>query len=86
MGGGTHTGQCFDFMLNEHFVEEAGSRAGQNVSQIAMVITDGKSQDHVESHAQNLKRKGIVVYAISIKDADEAELKEIADALHTQRV
>lgn len=86
MGGGTHTGQGLDFMLNEHFVEKAGSRAGQNVPQIAVVITDGKSQDNVESHAQNLKRRGIVVYAIGIKDADEAELKEIANAPHTQHV
>ncbi|XP_030278174.1 collagen alpha-1(XII) chain-like [Sparus aurata] len=86
MGGCTHTCQCFDFMLKEHFVEEAGSWAGQNVSQIAVVITDSKSQDKVESYAQNLKRKGIVVYAVGIKDADEAELKEIANAPHTQCV
>ncbi|XP_036930513.1 collagen alpha-6(VI) chain isoform X4 [Acanthopagrus latus] len=86
LGGGTHTGQGLDFMLNEHFVEKAGSRAGQNVPQIAVVITDGKSQDTVESHAQNLKRRGIVVYAIGIKDADEAELKEIANVPHTQHV
>ncbi|XP_073341613.1 collagen alpha-6(VI) chain [Pagrus major] len=86
MGGGTHTGQGLDFMLNEHFVEKAGSRARQNVPQIAVVITDGKSQDNVESHAQDLKRKGIVLYAIGIKDADEAELKEIANAPHTQHV
>lgn len=51
-----------------------------------MVITDSKSQDNVESHAQNLKGKGIVVYAVGIKDADEAELKEIANVPHTQRV
>nr|XP_046254472.1 collagen alpha-6(VI) chain isoform X2 [Scatophagus argus] len=86
MGGGTQTGLGLDFMLNEHFVEAAGSRAGQNVPQIAVVITDGKSQDDVESHAQNLKRKGIVLYAIGIKDADEDQLKEIANEPHSQHV
>lgn len=86
MGGGTHTGEGLDFMLKNHFVEAAGSRAHQNVPQIAVVITDGKSQDNVESHAQDLKRKGIVVYAIGIKDADEDQLKEIANEPHSQHV
>ena len=86
MGGGTQTGQGLDFMLREHFVEAAGSRAGQKVPQIAVVITDGKSQDNVESHAQNLKRKGIVLYAIGIKDADEEQLKEIANEPYSQHV
>ncbi|XP_070768321.1 collagen alpha-6(VI) chain-like [Enoplosus armatus] len=86
MGGGTQTGQGLDFMLNEHFVEAAGSRAGQNVPQIAVVITDGKSQDNVEAQAQSLKRKGIVLYAIGIKDADEDQLKEIANEPHSQHV
>ncbi|XP_039972556.1 collagen alpha-6(VI) chain-like isoform X3 [Xiphias gladius] len=86
MGGGTQTGQGLDFMLKEHFLEAAGSRAGQNVPQIAVVITDGKSQDNVESHAQDLKRKGIVLYAIGIKDADEEQLKEIANEPHSQHV
>uniref|UniRef100_A0A665U2P3 VWFA domain-containing protein n=1 Tax=Echeneis naucrates TaxID=173247 RepID=A0A665U2P3_ECHNA len=79
MGGGTHTGQGLDFMLKEHFVPVAGSRAAQKVPQIAVVITDGKSQDNVESHAQDLKRRGIVLYAIGIKDADEDQLREIAN-------
>ncbi|XP_051922647.1 collagen alpha-6(VI) chain [Hippocampus zosterae] len=86
MGGGTHTGQGLDFMLSKHFVEEAGSRANQNVAQIAVVITDGKSQDDVESHATELKKKGIVLYAIGIKDADEDQLREIASEPHSQYV
>ncbi|XP_030013917.1 collagen alpha-6(VI) chain isoform X2 [Sphaeramia orbicularis] len=86
MGGGTQTGQGLDFMLKEHFVEAAGSRADQNVPQIAVVITDGRSQDNVESHAQELKKKGIVLYAIGIKDADDEQLKEIASEPHSQHV
>lgn len=86
MGGGTQTGQGLDFMMKEHFVEAAGSRAGQKVPQIAVVITDGKSQDNVEHHAQDLKRKGIILYAIGIKDADEDQLKEIANEPHSQHV
>ncbi|KAM9806315.1 collagen alpha-6(VI) chain isoform 1-T1 [Syngnathus typhle] len=86
MGGGTHTGRGLDFMLSQHFVKEAGSRMKQNVPQIAVVITDGKSQDDVESHAMELKKKGILLYAIGIKDADEDQLREIASQPHSQFV
>ncbi|XP_071402741.1 collagen alpha-6(VI) chain-like [Centroberyx affinis] len=84
-GGGTQTGLGLDFMLTEHFVEGAGSRAG-NVPQIAVVITDGKSQDNVEPHAQQLKSRGIILYAIGIKEADEEQLREIANKPHDQYV
>ncbi|XP_057689800.1 collagen alpha-6(VI) chain isoform X1 [Corythoichthys intestinalis] len=86
MGGGTQTGQGLDFMLGHHFVEQAGSRESQKVPQIAVVITDGKSQDDVKSHALELKKKGIVLYAIGIKDADENQLREIASEPHAQHV
>ncbi|MEQ2285135.1 hypothetical protein AMECASPLE_028744 [Ameca splendens] len=85
-GGGTNTGKGLDFMLNNHFVEVAGSRAEQNVPQIAVVITDGKSQDEVELHAEKLRNKRIILYAIGIKDADEDELKQIANRPHSQHV
>ncbi|XP_054869683.1 collagen alpha-6(VI) chain isoform X2 [Amphiprion ocellaris] len=86
LGGGTHTGRGLDFMLRNHFVEAAGSRAGQKVPQIAVVITDGKSQDMVEFHAEELRKRGIVLYAIGIKEADEDQLKEIANEPHSQHV
>lgn len=85
-GGGTQTGQGLDFMLKTHFVEAAGSRASEKVPQIAVVITDGKSQDSVDISALNLKRKGIILYAIGIKDADEDQLREIANEPHSQHV
>ncbi|XP_034553414.1 collagen alpha-6(VI) chain [Notolabrus celidotus] len=85
-GGGTNTGLGLDFLLREHFVRAAGSRAHQNVPQIAVVITDGKSQDNVEVHAQDLKKQGIVLYAVGIKEADEDQLKEIANEPHSQHV
>uniref|UniRef100_A0A3P8U058 Collagen type VI alpha 6 chain n=1 Tax=Amphiprion percula TaxID=161767 RepID=A0A3P8U058_AMPPE len=86
LGGGTHTGRGLDFMLRNHFVEAAGSRAVQKVPQIAVVITDGKSQDTVEFHAEELRKRGIVLYAIGIKEADEDQLKEIANEPHSQHV
>ena len=85
-GGGTMTGAGLDFILKEQFVEKAGSRARQGVPQIAVVITDGQSQDDVEPHADDLRRRGIILYAIGIKDADEEQLRKIGNEPHDQHV
>lgn len=85
-GGGTRTGLGLNFLLRQHFVKEAGSRVKDGVPQIAVVITDGQSQDNVETHAQNLKHQGIILYAIGIKDADMEQLKEIATEPHDQHI
>ncbi|XP_077052973.1 collagen alpha-4(VI) chain-like [Siphateles boraxobius] len=84
--GGTFTGQGLEFMLKHHFVVEAGSRAQQNVPQIAIVITDGDSQDEVESHALELRLSGIEIYAIGIKDANQALLRQIANEPYDKHV
>ncbi|XP_068616033.1 collagen alpha-6(VI) chain [Brachionichthys hirsutus] len=86
MGGDTRTGQGLDFLLNQHFVEAAGSRARQNVPQIAVVITDGKSRDEVAASARRLRRRGVVLYAIGIKNADEDQLRDIASEPHSLHV
>ncbi|XP_062851497.1 collagen alpha-4(VI) chain [Trichomycterus rosablanca] len=84
--GGTNTGLGLQFLLNNHFVEQAGSRANQRVPQIAIVITDGNSQDEVEPYAQELRQKGIRLYAIGIKDADETLLRKIASQPYNHHV
>ncbi|XP_066547409.1 collagen alpha-6(VI) chain isoform X2 [Amia ocellicauda] len=77
-GGGTKTGLGLDFMLKNHFTQESGSRAAEGVPQVAIVITDGQSQDTVKLAADEVKNSGISLYAIGIKDAVLEELKEIA--------
>uniref|UniRef100_A0A4W3GB04 Collagen type VI alpha 6 chain n=1 Tax=Callorhinchus milii TaxID=7868 RepID=A0A4W3GB04_CALMI len=77
-GGGTRTGLGLNFILNNHFTESAGSRAARGIPQVAIVLTDGKSQDRVGLPAQALKNKGIIVIAIGIRDAVEKELYDIA--------
>ncbi|GAA6096982.1 collagen alpha-4(VI) chain isoform X1 [Tachysurus ichikawai] len=84
--GGTNTGQALQFLLKNHFIEQAGSRANQMVPQIAFVITDGNSQDEVEPFAQELMQKGVNVYAIGIKEADEKFLKKLASQPYENHV
>ncbi|XP_015669852.1 collagen alpha-6(VI) chain-like [Protobothrops mucrosquamatus] len=88
-GGGTKTGKSLKFLLDEQFSEMAGSRHSEGVPQIAVVITDGQSQDNFSGPAEEVKNAGIILYAIGIKDAILSELQEIAsdpDEMHVYNV
>uniref|UniRef100_A0A3Q0T7H2 VWFA domain-containing protein n=1 Tax=Amphilophus citrinellus TaxID=61819 RepID=A0A3Q0T7H2_AMPCI len=74
--GGTNTGAALRFTLENIFTDKKGSR--KDVPKIALVITDGKSQDNVGDAAIALRRAGVTVYAVGIKEANEAELVEMA--------
>ncbi|CAK6982639.1 collagen alpha-6(VI) chain [Scomber scombrus] len=79
-GGGTNTGKALNFTRDTIFTEANGMRKQKNnpVQRVAVVITDGKSQDNVTAAAVNLRRANVTVYAVGIKDANESELKAIA--------
>lgn len=77
--GGTETGKAINFTRTEFFTEEAGSRAGDRVPQILMVITDGDSADDVKGPAQMLRKQGIIVFAIGVGLANLNELESIAN-------
>ncbi|XP_061479123.1 collagen alpha-1(XII) chain isoform X1 [Rhineura floridana] len=75
-GGNTLTGTALDFIRNKSFTTKAGMRPGAR--KIAVLITDGKSQDDIVAPSQNLRDAGVELYAVGIKNADENELKQIA--------
>uniref|UniRef100_A0A8C9U3P7 Collagen type XIV alpha 1 chain n=1 Tax=Scleropages formosus TaxID=113540 RepID=A0A8C9U3P7_SCLFO len=75
-GGNTLTGLALNNILEYSFKPESGARPG--VPKIAILITDGKSQDDVIPPAQSLREAGIEVFSIGVKNADENELKAIA--------
>ncbi|XP_039661145.1 collagen alpha-6(VI) chain-like [Perca fluviatilis] len=77
-GGGTNTGAALTFTLNNTFIEEKGSRKSKGVQQVAVVITDGKSQDSVHEAAIRLRRADVTVYSVGIKDANMKELRDMA--------
>uniref|UniRef100_A0A4W5P3T0 Collagen alpha-1(XII) chain n=1 Tax=Hucho hucho TaxID=62062 RepID=A0A4W5P3T0_9TELE len=83
-GGNTMTGDALDYLLKNIFTEAAGARKG--FPKIAMIITDGKSQDPVEEYAKRLRNIGVEVFALGIKGADEEELKEMASTPHSTHV
>ncbi|XP_028250570.1 collagen alpha-1(XII) chain isoform X2 [Parambassis ranga] len=83
-GGNTMTGDAIDYLLKNIFTEEAGSRKG--FPKVAMIITDGKSQDPVEEYAKRLRNIGVEIFVLGIKGADEDELREIASKPHSKHV
>ncbi|XP_069574960.1 collagen alpha-1(XII) chain isoform X2 [Brachyistius frenatus] len=83
-GGNTMTGDAIDYLLQNIFTEAAGSR--KSFPKVAMIITDGKSQDPVEEYAKRLRNIGVEIFVLGIKGADEDELREMASTPHIDHV
>ncbi|XP_064187346.1 collagen alpha-1(XII) chain-like isoform X2 [Anguilla rostrata] len=83
-GGNTMTGDAMDYLLKNTFTEAAGAR--KSFPKVAMIITDGKSQDPVEEYARKLRNNGVEIFVLGIKGADEEELKQIASRPHNTHV
>ncbi|XP_058155825.1 collagen alpha-3(VI) chain isoform X2 [Dasypus novemcinctus] len=77
-GPARYTGSALDFARNNLFTSAAGYRAAEGVPKLLVLLTGGKSQDEISQPAQELKGSGIMAFAIGNKEADQAELQEIA--------
>ncbi|XP_078518525.1 collagen alpha-1(VII) chain [Lissotriton helveticus] len=74
-GGNTRTGTGLRYAADNFFGPNVIRR---DVPKVAILITDGKSQDDVDQAAQKLKSQGIKVFAVGIKNADSQELNRVA--------
>ncbi|XP_026508582.1 collagen alpha-1(XX) chain isoform X3 [Terrapene carolina triunguis] len=75
-GGNTFTGLALSHVLEQNLKPEAGARS--DAVKLVILLTDGKSQDDANRSAQTLKNMGIEIFAIGVKNADEAELRQVA--------
>lgn len=71
--GRTKAGSALDFLRNEVFISEKGSRSNQGVQQIAVVIMESPSVDNVSTPASHLRRAGVTIYAVGIQPASESK-------------
>uniref|UniRef100_A0ACB8FUU2 Uncharacterized protein n=1 Tax=Sphaerodactylus townsendi TaxID=933632 RepID=A0ACB8FUU2_9SAUR len=76
--GSTYTGAALDFVRTEYFTKSAGSRTQENIPQVLILITDGRSKDDVKGPARKLKTRGISVYVVGIGIQDKTQVQEIA--------
>ncbi|KAM6934552.1 collagen alpha-3(VI) chain [Xenentodon cancila] len=77
-GGGTRTGLGLEFLMRTHITAASGSRASDGVSQVVVVLTDGRSQDDVAEPAQMLQMAGVEMFAVGVQDAMDSELREMS--------
>uniref|UniRef100_A0A8C6Y0Q2 VWFA domain-containing protein n=1 Tax=Naja naja TaxID=35670 RepID=A0A8C6Y0Q2_NAJNA len=77
--GDTYTAKALQ-LSKSLLTKENGSRIHQGVPQVLMVITDGESHDRaiLDSVSNELRKKGTIIYAIGIKDANREELEIMA--------
>uniref|UniRef100_A0A3Q2E844 VWFA domain-containing protein n=1 Tax=Cyprinodon variegatus TaxID=28743 RepID=A0A3Q2E844_CYPVA len=75
-GGNTRTGDALSYVLTNGFTEAAGSR--RDVPKVLVIITDGRSDDPVESYAKQLRSRGVEIFVLGVHQADEAEMKALA--------
>ncbi|KAI1895143.1 hypothetical protein AGOR_G00103270 [Albula goreensis] len=79
MSGGSMTGLALRHLLERSFTEAEGARPpAANVPRIAIVFTDGQSQDYISDHTRRLKKQGVEMFAVGVGKASEWELREIA--------
>ncbi|XP_034074410.1 collagen alpha-1(XX) chain isoform X1 [Gymnodraco acuticeps] len=75
-GGNTFTGQALLHVMEENMRPEAGARSATPF--FLVLLTDGKSQDDAIAAADRLKNAGVEIIAVGVKNADEAELRQVA--------
>ncbi|XP_043564554.1 collagen alpha-1(VII) chain-like [Chiloscyllium plagiosum] len=73
-GGNTRTGAGLKYVADNFFGSAKLRRA---VPKIAILITDGKSQDNVDRPALKLRSQDVKLFAVGIKNADKKELDDI---------
>ncbi|XP_028676377.1 collagen alpha-1(XXI) chain [Erpetoichthys calabaricus] len=78
MGGNTRTGEAIKFADKQMFA--ISERAPNGVTKIAVVLTDGKSQDEVKDAAEEARNNKITLFAIGVgPEIKDDELKAIAN-------
>lgn len=78
-GGHTNTGDALRYITRHSFSRQAGGRPGDRAfKQVAILLTDGRSQDLVLEAAAAARRAGIRVFAVGVGEALKEELQEIA--------
>ncbi|GCC42057.1 hypothetical protein chiPu_0026305, partial [Chiloscyllium punctatum] len=78
--GGTplNTGAALDYVYRNHFTRSSGSRKEEGVPQLLVLITAGRSRDYIKQSVDALKRAEVTMFAVGTRNADSAQLREIA--------
>ena len=79
IGGNTMTGEAISYTTKNIFTERAGARhVAKAIQKVAILVTDGRSQDYVLEPSKEAAKAGIRMFAVGIGEALKEELEEIA--------
>eukprot|EP00064_Thunnus_orientalis_P000105 superscaffoldBa00000005_g105 len=79
LGGNTMTGDAISYTTTNIFTERNGARPiAKGIQRVAILLTDGRSQDYVLEPSKDAAKAGIRMFAVGIGEALKEELEEIA--------
>ncbi|XP_029104338.1 collagen alpha-1(XXII) chain-like [Scleropages formosus] len=79
LGGNTMTGDAISYITSNVFTERAGARPPDHgIQRVAILMTDGRSQDYVLEPSKAAHQAGIRLFAVGVGEALKVELEEIA--------
>uniref|UniRef100_A0A4W4H2B2 VWFA domain-containing protein n=1 Tax=Electrophorus electricus TaxID=8005 RepID=A0A4W4H2B2_ELEEL len=73
-----NTGAALQYVRDNVFTDSSGSRRLEGVSQILILLSGGRSFDHVDTPASALKDLGVLTFAIGSRASDSTELQRIS--------
>jgi len=73
-----NTGAALQYLRDNVFTASAGSRRLEGVPQILLLLSGGKSFDSVDAPASDLKKLGVLTFAIGTRSSDSRELEKIS--------
>lgn len=77
-GRARNTGAALKFVRENVFTTSSGSRHREGVPQILFLLTGGRSNDDVSKAALELRKIGVLSFALGMKNSDQEELQKIA--------
>lgn len=73
------TGDAISYTTSNIFTERNGARPkARGIQRVAILLTDGRSQDYVLEPSKAAAKAGIRMFAVGIGEALKVELEEIA--------
>ncbi|XP_042174587.1 collagen alpha-1(VII) chain isoform X7 [Oncorhynchus tshawytscha] len=82
-GGASRTGDALQFLVDYVF---SAAITRDNTPKIAVLITNGRSDDQVDGPAKAVTDNGISIYAVGVRGADESELRRIVTEPHEEHL
>ncbi|TST22568.1 Leucine-rich repeat and guanylate kinase domain-containing protein [Bagarius yarrelli] len=82
-GGGSRTGVALEFLVESVF---SPSIVRENSPKIAVLITNGRSDDVIDGAVKAIAESGISLFAVGVRNADPEELKRIASKPHEEHL